>query len=731
MRTRTIFLLLATLLLPPLSHAQWTYTNGPLGPTRYNALSSRGEDIFVGTSGGVLLSTDNGNRWTLANIGLTIAAINAIQIKDSMTLVGTPGGVFLSIDNGASWQRSGLDGKLVSALSVSGEKLFAGIMFVKTYGGPLEPGVASTSLSKHTANSDCGAFVSTDNGRSWKQVLDSCFVYCFAVSGQNIFAGTTNGLLRSTDDGISWKHAGLEGYVYKLAVSGTNLFAAITHGGGISRSTDNGMTWMSANSDLPGNWPFVPAVTAMAASAGNIFAGISGHGVFLSPDNGTSWKNVGFDSCDVYTLAVSGSSLFAGSSTGLFRSTDSGTNWVQLDSAVRNSSVLALEALPNGTGGTTVIAGTDMNGIFLSTDNGGIWMQTSLTDAYSGSLKRVGPNVFACTPGAVYVSTDGGAHWNQSGIFTGASCLAVSGSSLFVGGGLYDPKSLGKFTGFVYRTTDLGNSWEKIFEGEGYVVALAANGLNLYAARFGDMGAGYGVSLSTNNGASWTAVNSGLPPQSIVPCFAVSGTDIFAFAYNYECGERTPHGIFRSTDSGTSWTPAGLSDEWVTCLSVIGHNLFAGTQSGVFFTTNSGSLWIADSSGLWNKPKDINALLATDSTLFVGASRQLVCHRPMSDMITSAAPLLNGTLCGFELAQNYPNPFNPSSDIRYQISEFRHVKLAVYDLLGQEVAVLVNERKAPGSYEVTFDGSTLASGMYLYRLQSGSYVETKKMLILK
>ncbi len=83
------------------------------------------------------------------------------------------------------------------------------------------------------------------------------------------------------------------------------------------------------------------------------------------------------------------------------------------------------------------------------------------------------------------------------------------------------------------------------------------------------------------------------------------------------------------------------------------------------------------------------------------------------------------------LDQNYPNPFNPTTAIRYQLPVASDVRLVVYDLLGRELAVLVNERKMPGSYEVEFDASSLASGMYLYRLQSGNYIETKKMLILK
>jgi beta-1,2-mannobiose phosphorylase / 1,2-beta-oligomannan phosphorylase len=85
----------------------------------------------------------------------------------------------------------------------------------------------------------------------------------------------------------------------------------------------------------------------------------------------------------------------------------------------------------------------------------------------------------------------------------------------------------------------------------------------------------------------------------------------------------------------------------------------------------------------------------------------------------------------FLLAQNYPNPFNPKTEIRYEVSGISEVKITVYDLLGREVAVLVNERKQPGSYEVSFDASGLASGVYMYRMQAGNFVQSRRMLLLK
>jgi hypothetical protein len=93
------------------------------------------------------------------------------------------------------------------------------------------------------------------------------------------------------------------------------------------------------------------------------------------------------------------------------------------------------------------------------------------------------------------------------------------------------------------------------------------------------------------------------------------------------------------------------------------------------------------------------------------------------------------------LLQNYPNPFNPKTKIRFEISDVRFVRLVVYDLLGREVAVLVDEQKAPGSYSVTFDATNLASGVYFYRLsaaptdgrdgQPGTFVDTRKLLLLR
>ncbi|MBK8944280.1 MAG: T9SS type A sorting domain-containing protein [Ignavibacteriae bacterium] len=90
----------------------------------------------------------------------------------------------------------------------------------------------------------------------------------------------------------------------------------------------------------------------------------------------------------------------------------------------------------------------------------------------------------------------------------------------------------------------------------------------------------------------------------------------------------------------------------------------------------------------------------------------------------------------YELFQNYPNPFNPTTTIKYSIpssvqSEKSNVKLIIYDVLGKEIETLVNENKSPGNYEVNFNASNFAAGVYYYQLKTGDFVKTKKMVLMK
>ena len=85
----------------------------------------------------------------------------------------------------------------------------------------------------------------------------------------------------------------------------------------------------------------------------------------------------------------------------------------------------------------------------------------------------------------------------------------------------------------------------------------------------------------------------------------------------------------------------------------------------------------------------------------------------------------------YHLFQNYPNPFNPATTIRFSLPQREHVTLKIFDLLGKEVATLIEEDLDPGEHAVVFDGNGLSSGVYLYHLQAGSFVERKKLVLLR
>jgi hypothetical protein len=97
--------------------------------------------------------------------------------------------------------------------------------------------------------------------------------------------------------------------------------------------------------------------------------------------------------------------------------------------------------------------------------------------------------------------------------------------------------------------------------------------------------------------------------------------------------------------------------------------------------------------------------------------------------VSSVPP--GATTPAFSLEQNYPNPFNPVTTIRFELARPVNVNLTVYDILGRRVAVLANEKMGAGSHDVKFDGTGLATGVYFYRIQAGSFVETRKLLLLR
>jgi photosystem II stability/assembly factor-like uncharacterized protein len=368
--------------------------------------------------------------------------------------------------------------------------------------------------------------------------------------------------------------------------------------------------------------------------------------------------------------------------------------------------------------GMNIFAGTT-GGIFLSTDNGKSWsgVYSGLTNSFTNALALSGSNLFAATSEGVFLSTNNGTNWTyaNSGMpyYDGYSVLALAA----IGANIFAAKpNCG-----VFLSTNNGASWTDVNSNltNNLINCLLASGTNLFAGDYQG-----GIHLSTNSGTSWTDINTGLRGNQILT-MAENGNTILVGSYS--------GGAFRTTDNGASWADinSGLSYSYtVNAFAVSGKNIFTLTGDGkVYYSPNNGTNWIVVNPD-WSEPS-FYSLAVSDMYLFVGTDKKGIWRYPLSKVNTSVLFSSSKVPSKFILEQNYPNPFNPSTKISYVVPVLSNVKVVVYDRLGREVETLIDKEHQPGYYDIDFNADKLASGVYFYRIQAGTFVETKKMVLLK
>lgn len=706
----TFFLIVHCTLLIDNCFAQWVQTSGPDGGSIRCFVKDSLNRWFIGTTGnGVYYSVNEGANWTTANTGLTYGKINGLALDSTnVFFAATERGLFRSSNSGGLWTNIFFGTNVINSVVVdANNRLFVATgstVWLSTNSGtsfvPSGVGLSGTSYYNLTAapnnylytnSSTGGIFRSMDNGANWVAVnsgLPSTSIAVINAAPNNyLFVGISNsGIYLSTNNGDNWTqvNSGLGNmFVNSIGSYGTTVFAGTNNG--IYKSTNYGALWTAVNTGFSS--PYVGCGSFGFASGSVVFAGTYGIGVLKSTDGGSSWYNSssGINAASVKSLALAPNGrIFVGFTGGVYASTNNGTTFIQSDAGITNTMNNIIRVHPNGYvyAGTFPMSGTPMSGIFRSTNSGASWspVMNGWTYQYNNILD------FA---------------FDSSGFIYCAS------------------------NDNMYKSTNLGDNWFRANNGitNNQVYSLAINKQNnhIYAGTYGS-----GAFRSRDNGASFEQINNGLTATQIMSLEVNSSGVIFAGSNGY--------GVFRSTNDGDLWEQVlfytGMQ-AWKVAISPSGQ-IYAGivggylSNLGVYRSTDNGNNWTQISDGIFYPFIDA---LGFDAAGYAYAG-SLGGGLYRSTFLT---PVVNNqnTVREYKLYQNYPNPFNPKTVISYQLVVNSFSTLKIYDILGHEVATLINEQLKPGNYEVEWDGTNYPSGIYFYKLITGDYTDTKKMVLVK
>ncbi len=283
--------------------------------------------------------------------------------------------------------------------------------------------------------------------------------------------------------------------------------------------------------------------------------------------------------------------------------------------------------------------------------------------------------------------------------------------------------------GPLMKTFDGGNVWDTIYAyANDFFFADSLNGWVYYEPAIiwkkNNTVEGYGnLRRTTDGGLTW---REEINTNSIHSMFFI----------NSQVGWYTDwYSIYKTTDGGFNWdtvnnyTQYGINQMFFVDENegyFIGSSIWENKGIVVLKTTDGGKKLLPI--------KEFTALneieLTQKNIIGVGSYGQIL---KVNRTITDIKDKPKYVISDFKLLQNFPNPFNPSTKIRYSIKKRQFVLIQVYDVLGKEVVTLVNDEKAPGSYEINFNAAefNLSSGVYFYRIQAGSFNQVRKMLLIK
>ncbi len=683
--------------------------------------------IYAGTRYTLLYkSTDGGSSTRLLSDSLYTSDI-AINPLDSRMLYMS---LYRSVDAGGTWRRMSHGGAGYAINRLNPRRLFTASfgtqVWTTTDGGDAWFRLRTFQYlnSVHIATSDTNVlyavaqdtltgpfiFKSTDAGTSW-----------FPTSGQpgcptnkviihtqdpNIVYAWGNGICKTTNGGMNWSTILQNAQVNDVDMSNQDpdvLYAATGDylfgpPSSILKTTDGGSIWATCNLGLPSDSNRTTQTIEVDPFNSSVaYVGTFGFGVYKTTNGGVNWSQSKLVSAPIADVYLDNSSPFtlyvADRDQGILRTTNNGINWTRMNSGLGQTYGSGFQQFlfdPSNRNNAYAVA---LNvGLFKSTDRGETWLLTSMRSEFDSYVNTVA------------------VHPHNS-------------DTLYVGKTGFQQRD-------AYRSTDRGATWTNLnltngTDGVKTIVFDQSHADVIYVCTNEK-----GIFKTSDGGTSWRRINNGLimttsTLYASVNAISISGGRGDTLYTIQDYPSMRTGGVFRSINAGESWLRIDQTLPDLSCQDITWSNgkIYVATGKGLFRTTNEGATWEVLRLGHVGRV----TLSQQNNQVYAATGSGLYC----ADATVSVPEKSLWATSQLNLGQNYPNPFNPSTTIDYAVPSDGYARLKVYDVLGQELFTLVDQFVATGRHSVSFDASTIPSGIYLYRLQTRSFAETKKMILLR
>ena len=663
---------------------------------------------YIGDANDFIYTTDGGNFWQSTFLGVN-TALTFFPISESELLQSNDEGKILKLDN-----FYGLWEEKYSVPEFFDWDIYIPYgdirQFEKLNSGRMLALGSSWRAFEYNIISDSVSFLlySDDNGNTWDTLWCDLpkILTSFTYANENFgwMGGEENEIYSTSDGGLRWHLVyseitpDFDSRISKIkAIDSSTVYAVTTKGKFIS-TTNGGFSW-----DTTSVIPFTYYESFFGLNFLNDQKGfIYGPDLWMTTNGGGNWEKVDSSIRPTFYkiqflntqlgFSIGGDNYFGGSS--FYKTSDGGYNWDKLYDGNPNSSF-------NGFYMQDSLVGwiAEFNRLLKTTDGGNNWSEVAVDNSLEfirgveffneelGVLYEVHQNQNDYTLN--YLTTDGGLSWQKYQMSNDPFLSSFSKIKRTDPSHIWTLNQQG-----LWLSKDTIKTWTKIStEVDGWAGFDFLDSLNGYVAHMD--GQQDKIKYTTDGGITWSLLMK--PYMNQTTDLVILGRDYFGSMQILLSG--LDGSIFRYLEGWEyGYIENSFTNQWLYSISV-------------FREGNTAHQWISGSGGI-------------------------VLYR--NDYITDVLKDDLEIPTAFSLSQNYPNPFNPTTTINYSIVKQSNVSIIVYDVLGKEVARLLDEEKPIGNFSIEFNASNLpagrqglSSGVYFYRIQAGDFVDTKKMILLK